>query len=191
MPGMAMHSTTPRNAAQARLYLDMRTLWAEHMEWTYAAVAAFAADSPGLSATLDRLLENQSDIGQAVKPFYGDRAARQLTTLLEEHINDAVPVLVSAKAGDERALNLAVADWYDNANRIGDFLANANPSWGRKAMKQMMRTHITQTIAYASKQLAGDHAGSIRVYDRAEAHMMQMADMLSTGLVKQFPRKFS
>jgi hypothetical protein len=176
--------------AEARLHDAMRKLWGQHMEWTYATVAAFAVNSPGLDATLHRLLRNQSAIGNAVEPFYGKKAAHQLTKLLTTHINEAVPVLVAARDGDSAALTKAVADWYANARRIADFLARANPAWHRHAMRQMMHTHITQTIQYAAEQLQGKYELSIRDYNRAEAHMRHMADMLSSGLVQQFPRRF-
>ncbi|WP_310961503.1 hypothetical protein [Nocardioides terrisoli] len=183
-------------AAHARISEDalrtaMRSLWEQHMEWTYATVAAFAAESPGLQATMNRLLRNQNDIGHAVRPFYGKAAAHRLTHLLRTHIKDAVPVLEAAKDGDQDALSTAVAAWYANAKRIADFLASANPFWHRHAMRRMMKTHITQTIAYAADQLQGKYALSIRDYGRAEAHMMNMADMLTHGLAKQFPHRFT
>lgn len=187
---MAQMATLPRTRSQAALYRAMRELWVQHMEWTYATVAAFAQDSPGLDATLARLLRNQVDIGDAVKPFYGTKAGHRLTVLLRTHINDAVPVLVAARNGDTAAFNKAEKAWYANAKRIADFLAAANPHWGKRAMEKMMKTHITQTTAYAADQLQGHYARSIRDYGRAESHMMQMADMLSAGLIKQFPRKF-
>lgn len=179
------------SSAEMRLHTDMRALWAQHMEWTWAAVAAFAEDSDGLSATLDRLLANQADIGDALRPFYGPQAADQLTALLREHIQDAVPVLVAARAGDQAALEEAVAAWYANAEEIGNFLADANPNWARGEMVQMMRMHITQTVGYAAEQLQGHYASSISRYDAAEAHMMDMADRLTAGLVEQFPERFA
>jgi hypothetical protein len=180
---------TRRAAVKKRnLYLAMRSLWSEHMEWTYATVTAFVTDSPGLGATMDRLLQNQKDIGNAIRPYYGKAAGNELTALLTEHIQDAVPVLVAARDGDANALGTAVTAWYANAREIGNFLAGANPAW--KGARGMMKMHITQTVAYASDQLQGDWARSIEDYSEAEAHMLMMGDQLSAGIIKQFPRRF-
>lgn len=188
---MSMPATTGSYQKQADLYATMTALWEQHMEWTYATVVAFASGSPSLTPTLDRLLRNQSDIGDAIKPFYGGQAAAQLTALLKKHITDAVPVLTAAKAGDTAALNTAVAAWYANAQQIGDFLAAANPNWSKADMEQMLKSHITQTITYATDALKGQHAKLIKDYDVAEQHMVEMAAMLSAGLIQQFPAKFS
>ena len=144
-----------------------------------------------LSPGLDRLLANQADLGAAIQPYYGREAAARLTDLLTTHIKDAVPVLVAARAGDTVALNTAVAAWYANARQIADFLAGANPNWPRDEMRMMMHQHITQTIAYAGEQLSGQYTRSITDYGTAEAHMMQMADMLTAGIVAQFPGGFA
>lgn len=184
----AKHKTD--TSAVTALHAAMRTLWAQHMEWTYGTVVAFAGDSPALQATMNRLLRNQADIGAAVAVYYGPEAGHRLTDLLTTHINEAVPVLVAAKAGDTTALNKAVADWYANAQDIADFLATANPAWKQGAMRQMMKGHITQTIAYASAVLGGKYGDAVTKYDEAEAHMTEMADMLSDGIVAQFPAKF-
>lgn len=183
----AAHRTT---SSPAEVRIKMRDLWSDHMEWTYATVTAFVSGSPGLEPTMQRLMRNQVDIGNAIRPFYGKKAGDKLTQLLQEHINDAVPVLTSAKAGDTAALNKAVEVWYANARIIADFLASANPHWARKDMRAMMKGHITQTVAYAADQLTGDYAKSIKDYEAAKRHMLMMADQLSDGLVQQFPRKF-
>jgi hypothetical protein len=177
-------------SAETALHSAMRTVWIQHMEWTYATVVAFADDSPGLQPTIERLLRNQVDIGNAIAPFYGEDAAAQLTGLLTTHIEQAVPVLSAAKAGDEVALRQAVTAWNGNAKDIADFLAKANPAWDRKDMRDMMATHITTTIGYAGAALAGDREGAIARFDEAEAHMIEMADMLSEGLIVQFPDRF-
>lgn len=185
----ASHDASQQDSqsSQIALYTTMRTLWAQHMEWTWATVVAFAEGSSALQASIDRLLANQEDIGKAVASFYGDDAGEQLTALLKTHITDALPVLTAAKAGDTAALKKAVHAWYANAKDIADFLAAANPNWPRSDLRMMMRMHITQTIAYASDMLAGDYRRAIVGYDTAEAHMAQMADTLSAGIIAQFP----
>lgn len=189
-PTSPHHAPARRTSKQIALYGAMRTAWDQHMQWTYDAVVAFASDSAGLQPTIDRLLQNQVDIGNAVAPYYGKAAAQQLTDLLQTHIKEAVPVLTAAKAGDKAALDAAVADWYANAADIGNFLASANPNWARHDMPEMMKTHITQTIGYATDILTGNYAQAITHYDQAQAHMTEMADMLSAGIVAQFPKKF-
>jgi hypothetical protein len=182
----------PRKASEVALYQAMQNLWQQHMEWTYAAVAAFAVDSPGFPATAERLLQNQVDIGNAVRPFYGDAAADQLTTLLQDHITGAVAILTAAKAGDSAAQDQAVTAEYANAKAIGDFLAAANPAnWAKADMEAMMTTHIDQTLVYATDLLTGEYAQGIAHYGEAEAHMVEMGDMLSAGIVAQFPKQFT
>lgn len=184
----AEHAVSP---AELRLREGMRALWEEHITWTRMAIVDFAAGSPGLDATTARLLRNQTDIGNAIGPFYGRAAGRRLTALLRSHILIAVDVLVAAKAGDEVRLGDAQARWTANGNQIADFLWHANPhAWPRAEMRQMMRRHLTLTTAEAVARLHGDWLADVRAYDRVHTQALAMADMLSTGIVRQFPRRF-
>jgi hypothetical protein len=162
------------------------------MEWTYATVDAFFHNQKALQPTLDRLLQNQRDIGAAIVPFYGQTAGDQLTKLLLTHINDAVPVLQAAQAGDTKALNTALDAWYANAKQIADFLSAADPkNWPTSATEPMLKEHITQTTAYAVDLLKGNYAQAIADYGKAEQHMAMLADVLSKGIIAEFPRKFA
>src|SRR5687768_1841241 len=100
----------------------MRRLWVDHVTWTRLFIVSFVAELPDLQATTDRLLQNQVDIGDAVKPFYGRAAGNQLTALLEEHILTAADLLIAAKAGNDAAFEEANEAWYANARAIASFL---------------------------------------------------------------------
>jgi hypothetical protein len=185
-------SHAPRlNARQLAFHDGMRKLWEDHITWTRLAIVSFAANLPDLPATEQRLLSNQADIGNAVKPFYGRKAGNQLTKLLREHILGAVALLQAAKSGDSAAIAKASRAWYANANQIADFLHTANPrNWGRRAMRTMMKEHLDETLKEATDRLTGHFAADIRDYESVHRHILEMADMLSTGIMRQFPRRF-
>jgi hypothetical protein len=170
---------------------DMRKLWEDHITWTRMVIVDFAAGIPDLKAAEQRLLRNQVDIGNAIKPYYGAAAGNALTKLLRTHILEAVPVLTYAKAGDKAKLTQALNAWYANANQIARFLTKANPdSWPLAMTTKMMKDHLALTTEEAVARLQGKWAADIAAYDKVHTEILQMSDMLSSGLVAQFPDRF-
>jgi hypothetical protein len=177
---------------QAAFHDTMRKLWEDHITWTRLAIISFAHDLPDLPATQARLLANQEDIGDAIKPYYGKAAGNQLTALLKEHIAGAVALLQAAKAGDDALIKQRTAEWYANGKEIADFLSKANPdNWPRTEMRKMMKGHLDQTLDEAVHRLTGNYAADVRDYERVHHHILEMADALSSGIIAQFPRRFS
>ena len=169
----------------------MRKLWEDHITWTRLAIVSFAGGLPDLQATETRLLKNQTDIGNAVKPYYGRKAGNKLTALLKQHILGAVDLLQAAKSGDQNAISKASTAWYANGNQIAAFLHSANPrNWSTKDMRSMMKIHLDETLKEAQDRLAGNFAADIRDYDAVHRHILEMADMLSNGIMQQFPARF-
>lgn len=96
------------------------------------------------------------------------------------------------RAGDSTGVNENITAWYANANDIAGFLNAANPrNWPFDVMQAMMKTHLDLTLQEAVAQLTGDYATSIATYDQVHLEILQMADMLSAGIVAQFPAMFN
>ena len=55
----------------------------------------------------------------------------------------------------------------------------------------MMKTHLDLTLEEAVAQLTGDYARSIATYGRIRDQILGMADMLSMGIVHQFPDRLT
>ena len=179
------------SAQRLAFHDEMRRLWEDHITWTRLFIVSASADLPDTPATTRRLLRNQADIGDAIKPFYGRAAGERLTTLLQEHITVAADLLGAAKAGDQAAVERHSSAWYRNANQIADFLNEANPRhWPRREMRSMMREHLDLTLTEAVAHLERDHRTDIRAYDRIHRQILTMADMLSDGIAAQFPGRF-
>jgi hypothetical protein len=170
---------------------DMRKLWEDHITWTRLTIISLTTDAPDTSATVGRLLQNQVDLGNAIKPFYGEAAGNELTRLLRDHILIAADIIVAAKAGDADGVADGQARWRANADEIAAFLNAANPrSWKLGEMKAMLYEHLRLTTSEVVARLQADWAADVAAYDRIHLQALQMADELSAGIVKQFRHRF-
>ena len=177
---------------RAAFHDAMRQLWEDHITWTRIYIISAAAGLPDADQAAQRLLRNQSDIGDAIKPFYGDAGGASLTALLRGHILTAAKLIGAAKSGDTAAVTAASAQWYANADSIATFLSAANPRhWPAGTMRSAMRMHLDLTLKEAVARLHGDWAADIAAYDEVHRHILRMADVLSDGIVKQFPTRFN
>jgi hypothetical protein len=172
------------------LRISLHDLWVEHIVWTRQYVVAAAADQPGASFAAERLMKNQEDIGDAIKPFYGNQAGNQLTSQLKDHITIAVDLLKAAKAGNSTALEQTEEKWYANADEIATFLSAANPYWTKDDMLNMLNEHLSLTKTEAVARLTGDYATDVTTFDALYRHAVSMADEFTAGIVKQFQEQF-
>ena len=187
----AVHPQRAVTRAELALRNDMRRLWEDHIVWTRLAIISLTTGSADADATVARLLRNQADIGNAVKPFYGSAAAKKLRGELRAHILIAADVIAAAKAGDQTSLADAQARWERNADGIAALLSSVNPRhWKPAAMKAEFRTHLRLTTQEAVARLQHDWDADVAAYDKIHRHALHVADILSTGLVEQFPRRF-
>ena len=173
-----------------KLRADMRKLWEDHITWTRFYIVSVAAGLPDKDLTAQRLLQNQVDIGNAIKPFYGDAAGNKLADLLKEHILGAADLLAAAKAGDAAGVEKNKARWSRNGDDIAVFLSGANPkNWPEAAMKAEMKMHLDLTLKEALNRFGGKFAEDIKDYDEIHAHLLRLADTLADGIAAQFPDK--
>jgi hypothetical protein len=185
------HSSATISRTELTLRRDMRQLWEDHIVWTRLAIISLTTGAPDTEATVGRLLQNQTDIGNAVEPFYGNAAGNELTQQLRQHILIAADLIAAAKAGDAAKLADAQARWQRNADNIAAVLNSVNPRfWKLAALKAEMHKHLALTTEEAVARLQGNWNADVAAYDKIHHHILHMSDLLSTGLVKQFPKRF-
>ena len=280
-------TTAPRGTSQTAVgrtvfHDRMRELWGDHIVYTRSFIVSASAGNADTAEVLQRLLRNQDEIGEAIKPYYGDAAGTQLASLLRNHIQLAGKALVAAKgtstqtsmsdmnmrdssstyisnrmgrdtvygsktdtakinsqnpnttqrmgdttkakqpnagtvrqdttaqanaygygqtsmqAGqqankvDTTQVNEAVAALNANADSIAAFLNKANPrGFALPTIQSALHMHIDLLIKEAQAQLKKDWSGSVAAFDESMRQAQQMADMLSEGIMKQFPSRFN
>lgn len=184
-------SSSMSGSSRDGLSKAMRELWADHVFWTRQYIIAAVNDQPDAQAAADRLLANQDQIGQAIVPYYGAEAGRQLGSLLRDHILIAVDLVGAAKGGDQAKFEDADRRWHSNAADIATFLSGANPHWPRGAVLSMLNEHLALTKKEATARLQRNWSVDVATFDEIFHQAMMMADTLTDGIIKQFPGRFA
>jgi len=167
----------------------MRKLWADHTTYTRAYIVSAVAGLGDLPAVTQRLLRNQDDIGNAIKPIYGEEAGKKLASLLRDHILVAADIVKAAKANDAKGVEAGQKKWHTNADDIATLLSGANPNWKKPELTDMLYKHLDFVTKQAVSRIKMDWPADIQAYDAGYDHMMMFADMLTDGIIKQNPKK--
>jgi hypothetical protein len=177
--------------SEVRFENEFRKLWIDHVLWTSNYItSATTAGAEDQQQVLARLLKNQEDLGNAIKPVYGEEAGNKLTALLKEHIVIAGDIVNAAKEGNNAKLVQLNKEWYRNADDISAFLSAANPNLKIGAVKELLYMHLKMVADDLTASLAKDWDARIVSIDDGVTHIILMADTISDAVVKQFPEKF-
>ncbi|WP_341346251.1 glycosyltransferase [Paenibacillus sp. FSL H3-0469] len=173
-----------------RLRSEMQQVWIDHTIWTHNYIVSALYNNPDQKDVLARLLKNQEDIGNVFKPYYGEANGNKLSGLLKEHIQIAGQIVAAAQKGNAGEVQKLQTDWHRNADEIAQFLNGLNPNWSVKQVQDMLYEHLQLVTDIVLDILKGDYAASIAATDKNEVHMIHFADLLTEGIVKQFPEQF-
>ena len=130
---------------QADFKNAMRKLWEDHIEYTRNFIISALAGLEDTNKVAERLLRNQDDIGDAIKPFYGDEAGKKLSGLLRDHILIAADIVKAAKTSNNAGVEAGEKKWHGNADDLAAFLSGANPNWKKAELTDMLYKHLDFT----------------------------------------------
>ncbi|HBD86870.1 MAG TPA: hypothetical protein DC001_05525 [Clostridiales bacterium] len=176
--------------AEQTLSNHMRLLWEQHIYWTRMVILSMAFGLPDTEFVTNRLLRNPKDFEAALRPFYGENIAARFAELFTDHLTIAAELVQAAKAGDSAAATDAEKRWYANADQIAAFLGSINPYWSAQEWQKMLYDHLAMTKDEAVDILTQKYADSINMFENIERQALDMADMMTQGIVKQFPQYF-
>jgi hypothetical protein len=175
---------------EVRLSNAMRLVWEQHVYWTRMTINSIAFSLPDVDAVTARLLQNATDMGNLLEPFYGNRIAAKFSSLIREHLVITAELVEAAKAGNQKAVAALKRRAFANGEENAEFLSRINPFISRDEFQEMFFEHLELTIKEAVFILQNNFKSSIAVFDKIEAEALQMADTITNAIVKQFPRKF-
>jgi len=181
---------TQYSRQEVELMNEIRKLWEEHIIWTRMTIMSIVENAPDEDLVTKRLLRNPSDFAMLLKALYGEEIASKFEKLFTQHLVIAAQLVKAAKSGDKIATADAEQRWYANADEIAAFLASINPYWTEKMWKEMLYEHLALTKEEAINRINQSYAADILVFDKIQNQALKMADIMSEGIIHQFPDKF-
>ncbi len=176
--------------AKVSLQRAMHRLWVDHVVWTRQYVTSAIAGSPDTEAAATRLLRNQEDIGNALVPFYGEKAGATVTDALKQHIMIAVDIIDAALKGDQDRFADADRKWDENAAAIATYVGSLNPYWPEKDVHDLLALHLSLTRREVVARLEKQYDTDVAAFDDIMTEIFTLADVLAAGIMQQFPFKF-
>ncbi len=174
------------NQYQLDLIKQVDILWVQHSEWTYMSFMGVVFKNSNEKDLINRLLRNPVDFGCFLRGFYGDRVACHFTNLLTEHLQLAISLVRFTMAGATMEAEQINKRLYENADEISLLLATINPYWYYPNWRDMFYLHLDLAKEMAGQMIEGNYRESIETYDKFEAEVMMMADMMARGILKEF-----
>lgn len=162
----------------------------EHVNWTRMTIISIVFNLPDLPFVQERLLQNATDLGNCIRPFYGDHIADRYAELIKEHLVLAAELVTAAAKGDPKTADLKEKEWYRNADEIAIFLSSINPYLTTVGVQKMFYTHLALTKHEAVLMIEKNYKEDIKVFDQIEAEALEMSDMISNAIIMQFPHMF-
>lgn len=174
---------TGNNVCLCTLKEKLRKLFTEHAVYTKFYITSASSNLPDLSFITARLLQNQTDIGNAVKPIIGDENGNKLTQLLKEHILAAANAISTVKlqSGTKDAINKVLA----NSKLVAEFLSKLSPKLNYDVVLKEFNQHNQYVIDITILHFEGKYEQEIKMYDAYYNHMLMFSDLLNSALSKQ------
>lgn len=177
--------------------MNSRTLWSR-FAWSLLNYSiALNSEIDGKEQAEQRIYSHATNLGDFVKPYYGDEVGTILTQALTTFGKIGVQIMQDIKNGAE--INGSAAGWNKIIEDISVFLSDINPEyWPKEAVKSyfdMFLKFWLESIKarkdrnWEANEIAIDNLD--KVVTTGSTDMDSLADVFSAGIVSQFPKKFT
>jgi hypothetical protein len=183
--------TQDRDAQSERAFRqEMRRLWIDHDTYLRHLTISTAGGLSDAAEVSKRLQRSAEDLGKAFETYLGDKRGEKIGSLLRIHGEIAADLVKAARAGQDEHRDSLVVRMTENSRDIARYLASVNPNWNKDDIEKRLRKRLDLKNDEIDCRLKSDWTGDIKAADRGRDQLMELSDLLSTGIVKQYPTKF-
>ena len=189
MPKTTCHEKKFKSTCITRSSCDIRIdfakLWSLRTTFTKFYINSYLADLPDVEVAANRLLTNQDDIGNFLKPCIGEANGNEISKILREQIILLSEALLAAFTNDQSAFNIARDKLFANSAEFATFITTLNPC---KISLDKVVTNFNQQVQYTLDMIifrvTGDYASDFNVFDFYYEETLKFSDILFEGIIK-------
>lgn len=187
-----------QSASEESIYSDssdlrkaLNIVLAEHVALTTETMRASYDNHGSSTALVDEVDKNSQDIADIVGDFYGEDAKATFLKMWQDHITFFINYTISAKNDDKEGKDQALSDLEDYSRESAEFFAGLNSSLSVDATKRLFNEHRDLIIAAIDDYIGEKYPEAFDKESQAYGQAGKIGDVLSDGIIKQFPDRFS
>ena len=165
---------------------DMRKAWSMHNLWDTMFMISLFNALENTDTVQKRLMQTPEDIAAVFERFYSMPIVNQLKQMLEKHVRLAGELTVAMKNNNMEQAKQLENQLNQNADQMARMLANTNAKYDYEELRRILRGHLDLMKNAMEAELNGNHDQTVRLVDENEEQLMQLADVLTEGLMEQF-----
>lgn len=159
----------------------LRKLFTDHAVYTKFYISSYINNNKDSSNILDRLRDNQKEIGDYLVDFIDEENGAKMTELLLEHIKMAANGVKALKTNIN--IQIAVELIFSNSKLVSEFISSFNPEkLPYETVKIHFDRHNQYVIDIAKFTLENKYDDEIKTYDEYYNHILMFSDLLSSAL---------
>lgn len=170
------------SALQVDLRAALVKLFIDHGVFTALVLKSIVDGGRDTTVLLNRLNQNQHNIGDQLKPILGEAFGNELTNVLLEHIKLAGAVITAA-AKNDLTLDDKITQLFDNSDEVAAVLTSINPDkLPYEVTQRMFHIHNQFIIDMTIHRLNHDYQNEITLFDAYIGELIQMANSIYQAL---------
>ena len=162
---------------------DMREAWIDLIFWYRMYLMSVNSGSKNQREIEERLVEAVDEITDIFAEYLTVSQTRQLRNLLAQHVELGVDLIRMRKENNMQNYDEVVKAWYANANEIADLLAQTNPYFAGREVRNMLLNYLDLTRKSVEQELQGAYGDSIESFRDLQKEVLQLADYFARGLL--------
>jgi hypothetical protein len=164
---------------------------AEHVGLTLETLRVSYDNHESATAIVDELDKNSQELADIIGDFYGDESKSTFLEMWQDHVTYFVNYTVSMKTGDKEGMDQALSDLEDYSRDAAEFFAGLNSNLTTDSTKPLFTKHRDLIIDSIINYSEAEYVGSFDKESQAYAQAGEIGDVLSDGIIKQFPDRFN